>query len=1105
MSYFSNFWVDIIKNGRGHLGYGALKFALLKDELTNLAESLFANSIFLHADNDFDYPSYFATFRITRIFWSTKDPTRRCKYTCEIQLLHDEKKSKEQPSKTNKKDSKNLTVCHDLKEWKKLCVEINCNCLVKLSIGETRVGKRKRSTDSDEGFCLSCSKKSLLKEKYIYNPNINILCASEKTEDENSISKRFKTEDALDVLSSKGQCPSTSGNSNSVPLLSPLLSAKDVHTEVSSSESLFKQTSFIAEELGSHSSILPNDHNSRTVSSINITHTETLDKEKTEKLPSDNELTPLDLSNIVEITEIPTTASNARNVNNNLNGFQNINQNFETISSEITNRLSTEHSGSQNVHSSVNHEIQNYLSKKKAHLINHAPRLMNVSSKVTDTGNVMLRNGLTHTAIREKLKEALLDQHDLIKPRNYHVNHLPATSQQSHPIAYNFLSESQYKKMSPNTLSVSPDKSKLHSYINHDNEFLKLSNIKTNLHPINVSGHLNRANYVVKPLEFTIGPEPQLRTMHYETQLSLKTQVDYTKGQNLVQPPNRLIISPIESSNHIKNRQNITGRYIPNTSRKQSSNLPFSYKSSVKHDLKSHLFEKLKSYLLTHPSSFHVVDSVSSKNIPVVNFTQQTSIENLVCYSAYLPEDLYTELIEAGIAKTDIQNIINNTSKQLHSRSSHKISRINTIPTEILNTQRKLFIQQSDTISKSVESHVAAKYQNWNDKQNYIPCSGLNNQQVTGYQKSNSSFQLYDRGKVSEENNKDVKGYTTKYFEVNTSNTAETELETLSRSICDLYKSLNQHYNVCQSNLSETQTHSNAVLQTKPLLANLLGNTVAQKTIDYSQVYLQYGSVPGYKRISPKPTTEPVPVSYLTYSSYPALSVISVPTQSMYSSTLSKISPQFTSQTTTHNKLTISPVKIQESIADNMSNYVHKNSHVVTNSFNHNSVASSKIVYNNNTTPTKSLLHLAADITPTKQFKKRIKNASVRSPELRKQNPVTDRNESPQTARTVTEAPLTEAILPTNEEVTRTIDDIDYQKKIDERTKKILKNIMKRKIKTKKSKEIIVRGKNYYFNLLKKMWKEKEIKRLKKTQTGLKFIFRNEDGWCTEMSSLEGW
>lgn len=61
MSYFSNFWVDIIKNGRGHLGYGALKFALLKDELTNLAESLFANSIFLHADNDFDYPSYFAT------------------------------------------------------------------------------------------------------------------------------------------------------------------------------------------------------------------------------------------------------------------------------------------------------------------------------------------------------------------------------------------------------------------------------------------------------------------------------------------------------------------------------------------------------------------------------------------------------------------------------------------------------------------------------------------------------------------------------------------------------------------------------------------------------------------------------------------------------------------------------------------------------------------------------------------------------------------------------------------------------------------------------------------------------------------------------------
>ena len=981
---------------------------------------------------------------------------------------------------------------------------------MKLSIGETRIGKRKRSTDSEDSFCLSCSKKSLLKENYIYNPNFNILCVNEKMEDENPSSKRFKTENTLDVPSITGQCPSTSGNPNSSPSLRPSLSKKDVQTEISSSESLFQQTSLIAEQLSSHSLILPSDHNRQTVSSINITHAETLDKEKTEKLASDNDLTPLDLSNIVEITETLTFASNTRNVNTNLNDFQNTNQNFETLSPEITNRLSTEHSGSKNIHSSINQEIQNYLSKKKAHLINHAPRLMNVSSKVTDTSNVIPRNGFTHTAIREKLKEALLDQHDLIKPRNYHVNHLPATSQESHPMAYNFLSESQYRKMSPNTLSISPDKNKLYSHIKHDNEFLKLSNNKTNLHPINVSGHLNRANYVVKPLEFTIAPEPQVRTMRYETQLSLKTQVDYTKGQNLVQPPNRLVISPIEPSNHSKNQQNIIRTDISNTNRNQSSDLPFSYKSSVKHDLKSHLFEKLKSYLLTHPSSFHVVDSVSSKNIPVVNFTQQTSIENLVCYSAYLPEDLYTELIEAGIAKTDIQNIINNTSKQLHSRSPHKISRINTIPTEILNAQRKLFIQQSDTSSKSVESHVAAKYQNWNDTQNSIPCSGLNNQ-VKGYQKSNSSFQLYDSVKVNEGNNKDANAYTTKYFEVNTSNTAETELETLSRSICDLYNSLNQHYNVCQSNLSETQTHSNAVLQTKPLLTNLSGNTAAQKSIDYSQVYLQYGSGPGYKTISPKPATGlpapviPVPVSYLTYSSYPALSITTFPTQSLYSSALSKNSPQFTSQTTTHSILTISPVKIQESISDNISDYVHRNSHVVTNSFNQNSVAPSKIVYNNNTTPTKSLLDLAADITPTKQFKKRIKNVSVRSPELRKQSPVTDRSESPQAARTITEAPIIETILPTNEEVTHTIDDINYQNKIEERTKKILKSIMKRKSKTKKSKEIIGRGKNYYFNLLKKMWREKEIKRLKKTQTGLKFIFRNEDGWCAEMSSLEGW
>ena len=982
---------------------------------------------------------------------------------------------------------------------------------MKLSIGETRIRKRKRSTDSEDSFCLSCSRKSLLKEKYIYHPNFNILCVSEKTEDENSTCKRFKTEDALDVPSITGQWPSTSGKPNSSQSLSPSLLTKDVQTEISSSKSLFQQTSLIAGQLSSDSSILPSDNNSRTVSSINITHTETLDKEKTEKLLSDNDLTPLDLSNTVEITETFTTANNIQNINTNLNGFQNTNQNFETLSPEVTKRPSKEHSGSKNIHSSINQEMQNYLSKKKAHLINHAPRLMNVSSKVTDTGNVIPRNGFTHTALPEKLKEALLDQQDLIKPRNYHVNHLPATSQQGHPIAYNFLSRSQYEKMSPNILSISPDKNKLYSHINHDNEFLKLSNNKTNLYPIKVSGHLNRANYVVKPLEFTTAPEPQVRTMNYETQLSLKTQVDYMKGQNLVQPPNRLVISPIESSNHSKNQQNVTTTGISNTSRKQSSNLPFNYKSSVKHDLKSHLFEKLKNYLLAHPSSFHVVDSVCSKNIPVVNFTQQTSVENLVCYSAYLPEDLYTELIEAGIAKTDIQNIINNTSKQLHSRSPHKMSRINTIPTEMLNAQRKLFIQQSDTVSKSVESHVAAKYQNWNDKQNSITCFALNNQQVKDYQKNNSSFQSHDRLKVNEGNSKDAKAYTTKYFEVNTSNTAETELETLSRSICDLYKSLNQHYSVCPSNLSETQTHSNAVLQTKPLLANLSGNTVAQKSIDYSQVYLQYGSGPGYKTIPPKPATEqPTPVisvpgSYLTYSSYPALSVTTFPTQSLYSSILSKNSPQFTFQTTTHNILTISPVKIQKSISDNVSNYVHTNSHVVANSFNHNSVAPSKIVYNNNTTPSKSLLHLAADITPTKQFKKRIKNASVRSPELRKQNPVTGRNESPPAARTVTEAPIIEAISPTNEEVTHTIIDINYQNKMEERTKNILKNIMKRKSKTKKSKEIIGRGKKYYFNLLKKMLREKEIKRLKKTQTGLKFIFRNEDGWFAEMPSLEGW
>lgn len=115
--------------------------------------------------------------------------------------------------------------------------------------------------------------------------------------------------------------------------------------------------------------------------------------------------------------------------------------------------------------------------------------------------------------------------------------------------------------------------------------------------------------------------------------------------------------------------------------------------SSVKRDL---IFRQLKEYLMKHPNVISLVGTSATKDkegqVPIVNLTDPKSKRDSLCYSVHLPEHLWNDLIEAGIAKNDIQKILHENSLQ------NQVNKLNLSDTDnqSLNTPtiKRTFVSQ---------------------------------------------------------------------------------------------------------------------------------------------------------------------------------------------------------------------------------------------------------------------------------------------------------------------------------------------------------------------------------------------------------------------------
>ena len=99
-------------------------------------------------------------FRITRVYWSTKNPKTKCRYMCEIQSKG-VKQEEKQKDEEKKPDIESLTYCHNKEDWNTLLEKTECLCdLKKLESGSV---KRKLYPEQ----CEEC----LRNRKYVFNPN----------------------------------------------------------------------------------------------------------------------------------------------------------------------------------------------------------------------------------------------------------------------------------------------------------------------------------------------------------------------------------------------------------------------------------------------------------------------------------------------------------------------------------------------------------------------------------------------------------------------------------------------------------------------------------------------------------------------------------------------------------------------------------------------------------------------------------------------------------------------------------------------------------------------------------------------------------------------
>ena len=93
--------------------------------------------------------------RVTRVFWSTKNPTLRCKYTCEIEVPNKQLKLVE----VIEKDIQNvaeedITYCHDVKEWEIWKDGNTCCCETTIKHVTGKGTKRKIGFDKTCQRCL---------------------------------------------------------------------------------------------------------------------------------------------------------------------------------------------------------------------------------------------------------------------------------------------------------------------------------------------------------------------------------------------------------------------------------------------------------------------------------------------------------------------------------------------------------------------------------------------------------------------------------------------------------------------------------------------------------------------------------------------------------------------------------------------------------------------------------------------------------------------------------------------------------------------------------------------------------------------------------------
>ena len=142
---------------------------------------------------------------------------------------------------------------------------------------------------------------------------------------------------------------------------------------------------------------------------------------------------------------------------------------------------------------------------------------------------------------------------------------------------------------------------------------------------------------------------------------------------------------------------------------------------------------RLREYIQAHPGMVNYTDKNSiNKDVPVINLSSKH--DDLCCYSVNLPEELWGELVHAGIKNSEIQKILNVNKNCLGKNfkypqscfpvSSEIAPEINT-DTTVFDTQHQSLISAHRTFN-SCSLHNTTPFPNQQNNENFINMGKIN-------------------------------------------------------------------------------------------------------------------------------------------------------------------------------------------------------------------------------------------------------------------------------------------------------------------------------------------------------------------------------------------